>query len=148
MAIWEWALETYALDGVSASCLTLQDDHEQNVPFLLWAVWSETAEPTLLAEAAAAARAWDAAAIQPLRAARRALKPALAPFADDAREALRQDVKDVELHAERLLLETLAGLSGGRKGGAHALDALRAATAAWGRPAPDEALARLAEALH
>jgi hypothetical protein len=81
-----------------------------------------------------------------LREVRRALKAPLPPFDDDAREALRETVKALELDAERLLLETLASLSDG-KGGAHALDALAAASAAWGRPAPAEALADLAAAL-
>jgi hypothetical protein len=44
-------------------------------------------------------------------------------------------------------MESLAQMSGRAKGGTHALDALRAAAKAWGRPADDEALARLAQAL-
>ena len=148
MSLWTWALETYALDGVPEACLALQDEHGQNTPFLLWAIWAETADPDLLARAAAASRAWDAVAVKPLRAVRRALKAAQPPIDDDAREALREDVKAAELHAERVLLETLAEMSGHQKGGAHALDALRAAAQAWGRPVSDEALAVLAEALH
>lgn len=148
MSLWTWALETYALDGVPEACLALQDEHGQNTPFLLWAIWAETADPDLLARAAAASRAWDAVAVKPLRAVRRALKSAQPPIDDDAREALREDVKAAELHAERVLLETLAEMSGHQKGGAHALDALRAAAQAWGLPVSDEALAVLAEALH
>lgn len=148
MSLWTWALETYALDGVPEACLALQDEHGQNTPFLLWAIWAETADPHLLARAAAASRAWDAVAVKPLRAVRRALKSAQPPIDDDAREALREDVKAAELHAERVLLETLAEMSGHQKGGAHALDALRAAAKAWGLPVSDEALAVLAEALH
>jgi hypothetical protein len=55
-------------------------------------------------------------------------------------------VKAVELAAERLLLETLEGLTRGRAG-AHALEALEAASKAWDKPAPADALARLAAAL-
>ena len=67
-------------------------------------------------------------------------------MADDAREGLREDVKAAELRAERVLMETLEAM-GGRNGGAPALEALTAASRAWGQPAPAEALAALAAAL-
>jgi hypothetical protein len=66
---------------------------------------------------------------------------------DGAREGLRADVKDAELRAERVLMETLEHLSGHGCGGTPALEALRAASAAWGEAAPDDALAVLAAAL-
>jgi hypothetical protein len=109
-------------------------------------VHAEVADPALLAKAAAAARAWDATALTPLRDVRRALKPALPPFDDHAREALREEVKRLELGSERLLMETLDHMAH-RGGGAPALAALEAASAAWGEPAPAEALAALAAAL-
>jgi len=146
MAIWEWVLEAYARPGVPQATLTLQDAHGQNTSFLLWAVWAEVKDPALLARAAEATRAWDATALTPLRNVRRALKPPLPPFADGAREALREEVKTLELATERLLMETLAGLVDA-KGGAHALEALEAASQAWGNAAPANALADLASAL-
>lgn len=146
MGLWDRILQAYARPGVPEACLTLQDRHGQNTSLLLWAVFAEASDPDLLARAAEAARAWDATALVPLREARRALKPPLPPFDDAARLALREEVKTLELAAERLLLETLEGLSGGG-GGASALQALEAALAAWGRPAPTEALAELAAAL-
>ena len=147
MAIWEWVLEAYARPGVPQATLTLQDQYGQNTSFLLWAVHAEVKDPALLARAAAAARAWDSTALTPLREVRRALKPALPPFDDQAREALREAVKGLELASERVLMETLDGMAH-RGGGAHALEALEAASAAWGPPAPAEALAVLAAALH
>jgi uncharacterized protein (TIGR02444 family) len=146
MTIWDWALEAYARPGVPQAALALQDAHGQNTSFLLWAVYAETGDPALLARAAEATRAWDRTALVPLREVRRALKPALPPFADHAREALREAVKGLELAAERLLMETLEELSEGR-GGAPALEALEAAAEAWGKPAPANALAALAAAL-
>lgn len=146
MAIWEWVLEAYARPGVPEACLALQDEHGQNTSFLLWAVYAEAKDQALLARAAEATRAWDRTALTPLRNVRRALKPPLPPFNDHAREALREEVKGLELAAERLLMETLAGLGHGR-GGAHALEALEAASQAWDKPAPADALARLAAAL-
>lgn len=146
MAIWEWALEAYAQPGVPEACLRLQDEHGQNTSLLLWAVYAEVKDPELLARAAEATRAWDRTALVPLRDVRRALKPPLPPVDDGARMALREEVKRLELAAERLLLETLDGMSQGL-GGAHALEALEAASKAWDKPAPAGALAELAAAL-
>ena len=146
MAIWEWVLEAYARPGVPEACLRLQDDHGQNTSYLLWAVHAEVKDADLLARAAAAARRWDLTALVPLREVRRGLKPPSPPVDDAARLALREDVKRLELAAERLLLETLDGMSQGQ-GGAHALEALEAASKAWDKPAPAGALAELAAAL-
>lgn len=145
--IWDWALSAYGRPGVADACLRLQDQHGQNTSFLLWAVWAEVKDPDLLARAAAVTRAWDEAALRPLRAVRRALKAAQPPVDDAAREGLREDVKGAELRAERVLMETLASLSAGARGGAPALQALAAASGAWTTTAPDEALAALAAAL-
>ena len=146
MAIWEWALEAYARPGVPEAALALQDEHGQNTSFLLWAVYAEAKDPALLARAAAATRAWDRTALVPLRDVRRALKPPMPPVDDTARLSLREEVKALELAAERLLLETLDGMSQGQ-GGAHALEALEAASQAWEKRAPAGALAELAAAL-
>ncbi len=146
MSLWDWTLSAYGQPGVPEACLTLQDHYGQNSSFLLWAVWAETADPELLARAADAARRWDALALNPLRQVRRALKPAFAGVADKPREALREDVKAAELHAERVLMEAL-GQMAAHKGGAHALQALEAAAAAWGKPVPADTLAALAAAL-
>ena len=146
MGLWDWALRAYARDGVPQACLALQDAHGQNTSLLLWAVWAETADAAQLARAAALTREWDALALSPIRAVRRALKAPFPGVQDGARETLREDVKAVELRTERVLMEALEAMTEGR-GGAHALDALEAASRAWGRPAPDDALAALAAAL-
>src|SRR5579859_4758670 len=145
MSLWDWTLQAYARPGVPQACLTLQDEFGQNTSLLLWAVWAETEDPAVLARAADIARRWEALALTPVRAVRRALKPAFEGVADAAREDLREDVKAVELRCERVLMESLEPLGG--KGGAHALAALEAASAAWGEPAPANALAALAAAL-
>jgi uncharacterized protein (TIGR02444 family) len=147
MSIWEWTLEAYGRPGVAEACLRLQDAFGQNTDLLLWAVWAEAKDAAVLARAAELARRWDETALMPLRAVRRALKPALPPVADAAREGLREDVKAAELRAERVLLEALAELAGEAGGGAHALEALEAASAAWKPAAPATELAALAAAL-
>ena len=146
MSLWDWTLAAYARPGVPEACLHLQDEHGQNTPLLLWAVWAEVKDPELLARAADLAHRWETLAILPLRAVRRALKAPAPPVPDSDRESFREDVKAAELHAERVLMETLEGLTG-HQGGAHALDALEAASAAWGPMASPDALAALAVAL-
>jgi uncharacterized protein (TIGR02444 family) len=146
MALWDWTLRAYGQDGVPEACLRLQDEYGQNTSLLLWAVWAEAADPALLARAVDVARRWEALALAPVRAVRRALKPAFDGVEDAAREGLREDVKAVELRAERVLMEALEAM-GQDHGGAHALAALEAASATWGKPAPAEALAALAAAL-
>ncbi|MEO8114269.1 MAG: TIGR02444 family protein [Phenylobacterium sp.] len=146
MSLWDWTLKAYGRPGVPEACLVLQDAHGQNTSLLLWAIWAEAADPARLGGAAKLARAWEAEALAALRAVRRALKAPLPPVSDHAREALREDVKACELRAERLLMETLEDL-GPERSGAPALTALKAASAAWGHPAPDDALATLAAAL-
>ena len=146
MGLWDETLKAYGRPGVPQACVTLQDDHGQNTSLLLWAVWAEAADPKLLARAAEIARRWEALTLTPIRAVRRALKPAFPGVADSDREDLREGVKAVELRAERVLMEALEALAPDR-GGARALAALGAASAAWGKPAPPEALAALAAAL-
>src|SRR5581483_1333072 len=132
--------------GVPEATLRLQDEHGQMTSFLLWAVWAETTDAELLTRAAAIARRWDALALTPIRDVRRALKPPFEGVADGPREGLRDDVKAAELRAERVLMEALEAIAPSQ-GGHGALAALQAASAAWGNPAPDAALAELAAAL-
>jgi uncharacterized protein (TIGR02444 family) len=146
MGLWDWTLDAYGQAGVPEACLELQDVYGQNTSLLLWAVWAETADPALLARAAEVAHRWEDLAVTPIRAVRRALKPPFTGIEDTQRERLREDVKAVELRAERVLMESLEAMTPNRRG-AHALAALQAASKAWGAPAPANALAALAAAL-
>lgn len=147
MSLWDWTLTAYGQAGAPEACLTLQDIHGQNTSFLLWAVWAEGPDAAALAQGAKVAKAWDAAVLMPIREVRRTLKPVFPGVDDGAREGLREDVKAAELRAERVLMETLEDLAVNASGGTPALAALQAASAAWGKPAPDDALAVLARAL-
>lgn len=147
MSLWDWTLEAYARPGVPEACLALQDDHDLNISFLLWAVWAEGADAAVLAQAANVGKVWDSRVLKPVREVRRTLKLAFPAVDDSAREGLREDVKSVELRAERVLMETFEALTENRRGGVPALAALQAASRAWGVAAPNEALARLASAL-
>lgn len=150
--LWDWAVKAYAAPGVSEACLDLQDQAGQNVPLLLWAAWMartgrEPDEDTLEG-ACDAARAWQEAAIEPLRALRRALKARNPDIDNDAREAVRAQVKAVELEAERRLLLALEALSPApAEGPRPALDALVAAARAWSPVTPRPGLILLADRL-
>ena len=147
MNLWDWALGAYARDGVADACLSLQDDHRQNIAYLLWAVWAEGPDEAALLRAAELVRGWDDTAVKPLREVRRRLKAAFPGIEDRAREGLREDVKAAELRAERVVMEALEQISGAQAGGRGALASLQAASRAWGVPASDEAMAMLARAL-
>lgn len=152
MRFWTWALEAYARPGAAEACLDLQDRFGQCVPYLLWTAWAAREgrvldAETLRAGAERSAR-WEAAAVGPLRQARRAMKPSVAGIAEEAREALRAEVKALELKAERLLIETLEALAPAPASAALALEpALADAARAWPSEASDEALGRLAQTL-
>ncbi len=156
MNFWTWALEAYARPGAAQACLTLQDDHGQCVPYLLWAAWAagegRPIDASTLQAGAALAADWEAAAVGPLRAARRAMKREVQGMADGAREALRAEVKALELQAEQLLIDALAAMAPEAGGTALPLaPALAAAAAAWGSDAAGQAfetgLERLAQTL-
>ncbi|WP_300574467.1 TIGR02444 family protein [Phenylobacterium sp.] len=147
MGLWNWAVDTYGRAGVAQAALALQDDHGQNVPLLLWAAFARTTDPQALAAAAALARTWETTAILPLRQVRRALKEPLSPTPDEAREALRAQVKAAELAAERGLLEGLETIDPGQAPLASLGEALAAAGRAWDPGLQPDALARLARAL-
>jgi len=67
--------------------------------------------------------------------------------AQAAREALRTEVKALELKSERLLMETLEALPSAPGTPPAVIVALEAAARAWPRPAPTSALERLAQTL-
>jgi uncharacterized protein (TIGR02444 family) len=112
---WDWALLAYARPGAAEDCLELQDAYGQSVPYLLWAAWAAAdgrrLAPERLARGAALARAWEDAAVGPLRQVRRRIKSPIVDLDEDAREQVRVKVKAVELAAERALIEALEGLA-------------------------------------
>lgn len=151
-AFWDWAAAAYGAPGVAEECLHLQDVHEQNIPLLLWAAWqAETGrapDEEAVEAAVDTARVWADHAVIPLRDLRRALKTRRPDMADDDREAVREQVKAVELEAERRLMRALEGLApppGGPP--VKTADLLIRVARAWGDQIPRPALGHLAEAL-
>ncbi|MBU1346369.1 MAG: TIGR02444 family protein [Alphaproteobacteria bacterium] len=149
---WDWALKAYAAPGVQEACLQLQDAQGCNVPLMLWSAWMATTGRPLDDDTIEAgcdtARAWDGVAVAPLRLIRRTLKGPIPDIDDAAREALRQQIKAVELAAERSLMADLEDLSGAPADTpAPALDGLIAVARVWSRAVPRPALTALAQRL-
>jgi uncharacterized protein (TIGR02444 family) len=115
MRFWTWAVEVYARPGVADACLELQDRHDQCVPYLLWAAWAAAEQrvltPDRLRQGAAVAERWQTVVVAPLRGVRRAMKATVEGIPDEGREALRAEVKALELKAEKALIEALENLS-------------------------------------
>ena len=152
MRLWDWAVAAYGADGVADACLELQDAAGQNVPLLLWAGWcaaeGRAPDEDALEAAGDTARAWQETAIAPLRAVRRALKPRAPDLDDEAREAVRAQVKAVELEAERRLLIALEGLAPAPSTRPQPPIALMAAAArVWSPMVPRALLVQLADRL-
>ncbi len=146
-ALWPFALEVYGRPGVEALMLRLQDDHDQCVPYLLWSLWMAASGRRIDAAKAAAcaelARAWQDAAVAPLRRLRRGLKAKARTPELQAR--IRHGVKTLELEAERMLLQMLEETSPAPAGATTApLEALTRAVRAWSGETPAELLQALA----
>lgn len=152
MNLWDWSIRAWGAAGVEAACLDLQDAQGQNIPLLLWAAWTATTGRTLtdddLEAACDTARVWQETVVAPLRAVRRALKSRMPDLDDADREAVRGQVKAVELDAERRLLAALEALTPPAAGPARpVLPALVAVARQWSPVTPRTALALLAERL-
>ena len=152
-ALWPYAMDVYARPGVEALLLTLQDTHGQCAPFLLWGLWmgagGRDIEPGAATACAELARAWQDAAVAPLRRLRRDLKYSPQAITQRVGERIRTGVKALELEAERMLLQMLDEASPPPDGApSDGLAALRVAARAWGERQPPaallEQLARLA----
>jgi len=149
LSLWDFALALYAQPGVEAACLTLQDEHGQCVPLLLWRFWAldRHVDASTLRSASVLARDWEVRVVAPLRTIRRRLAAPTFRIADAGRLSLREAVKSSELAAERVLLESLEALTpteaADEKSAVHALSEL---TQVWSRPAPGMLVTYLADA--
>ena len=150
--LWSWAVAAYDAPGVAEACLGLQDHNEQNVPLLLWAAWiartGRRPDEETIEAACDAARAYDTVIVSQLRAVRRTLKAPVPDIDHDHREALRQQVKALELDAERRLMLELEGLAPPPSGvPRRAIDGLAETARLWSRVVPRPALTVLADRL-
>ncbi|MHC8356800.1 TIGR02444 family protein [Pseudomonas sp. LB3P81] len=103
--LWSFSLGTYARPGVEAACLTLQSAGV-NVCLLLCGLWlgqrGVACNEQRLQQLRSVAEPWDAEVVRPLRALRMQWK--VIATEDAELNALREQVKTLELEAERHLL--------------------------------------------
>ena len=131
-AFWAFSLEFYAREGVAPACIALQDTYAADVEVVLFTLWCASRGRRLaiieLGAIDAAITSWRSAVVQPIRRARRALKPPPSwPFHPEAAAALRERLLSAELEAERLqqaAMEALAPAPGSADPGQAASDNL------------------------
>ncbi len=104
-SFWQWSLGHYDENGSAPVLLHLQDEHGLNVNIALWCCWraangAEIPDAVMKAAIEEASR-WNETVTSPLRSARRALKVSQNSPPRDV-EALRQQIKDAELAAEKI----------------------------------------------
>jgi len=108
---WKFSLRFYELPGVAPACLVLQDEAgaDINLMLLLLFLAQSRHEVTLadLAHLDGVIRVWREEAVKPLRTIRRQLKAGAHGIPAASTEALRNQVKRIELEAERIEQHTL-----------------------------------------
>jgi uncharacterized protein (TIGR02444 family) len=110
---WQFSLAVYTRDGVAEHCLALQHRLGLDVNVLLlmlWAArqWGDAPTAEQIADADSRISAWRHEIVIPLRQLRTRLKSGPAPAPDAMTDVLRQDIKRLELDAERMEQEVLA----------------------------------------
>ena len=113
-ALWEWAVEVYGREGVAERSLWFQDERAANVPLMLFICWAVTQgvapDRALLARARQITTLWHKEVVVPLRGLRGALKADSKGIPVELARRFRDEVKSLELEAERVELDTLGRL--------------------------------------
>lgn len=103
ISLWDFALSLYAMPGVEAACLTLQDENDVDVCELLFHCWLYSCGLEVIPAKVMTIRRercqWQQHVTEVLRGLRRDLKVLAA--ASDSVATLRQTIKQAELMAER-----------------------------------------------
>ncbi|KQN72372.1 hypothetical protein ASE94_07615 [Devosia sp. Leaf64] len=107
--VWPDMCAAYRDAALGRACLDLQERYNVDVPLLLVLCIADRVGHGIAAENLDAlvieSEDWRAAAIEPLRRARQAMKMR---FTAPSEQALRDDIKRLELEAERLHVQRLA----------------------------------------
>ena len=110
--LWIYCLNLYARPGMEQACLRLQSQG-LDVCLLLCATWLEhravAFDEARLEQLKACATPWQQEVVQPLRQLRTQWRELAAH--DDALAALREQIKALELEAERTLLRRLESVT-------------------------------------
>ena len=111
LPLWDYARAIYAEPAIQTRLLSLQDRFRLDVDLILWAIWCgryglelEENEANYIVSTVA-----DMAehTTRPLRGVRRFLTLERAGFPQDAQQALRQKVLELEIASEELVLKRL-----------------------------------------
>lgn len=102
---WDFSGRVYGLEGVSDACLALQDGHGADVNLMLFCCWAGANRGVVsrakMSEALDYSSRWADRVVRPLRNVRRWMKT------EHGESELRDDIKRVELAAERVQQEAL-----------------------------------------
>ncbi|MCW3149513.1 TIGR02444 family protein [Stutzerimonas stutzeri] len=117
--LWTFALACYARPGVESACLELQE-HGADVCLLLCAAWLEArhidATPERLQQLSEIAMPWQQQTLLPLRRLRQDWRARAKQDAELSQ--LREQLKALELQAERIVLGRLERVTRGWRSGA------------------------------
>ncbi len=110
---WQFSLAVYTQEDVARHCLALQDRVGLDVNMLLMMLWAASCwrhAPTTeqIAQADSLVQDWREEVILPLRKLRTRLKTGPAPAPDAITSELRENIKRLELEAERTEQDVLA----------------------------------------
>ncbi len=104
-ALWTWAVASYQQYTVAEALLALQDDYGADINILLCCCWLASQGQQLSEQQARhlikCCASWQGECIKPLRQVRRYLKK------HPEHETFRQQIKALELEAERVQLDML-----------------------------------------
>ena len=110
--LWSFALGVYLQEGIAAQFLAFQEEFGADVNLLLYSCWEGAGRGRRLSgdeigTAASHVADWHAEVVRPLRALRTRLKPGFPPIEAIGSDRLREQIKALEIGAERLELGAL-----------------------------------------
>ena len=116
---WDFSVKIYQYPEVEKACLELQDNHGLSVVMLLYCIWVGVFrgefEDDIYTRASTFSLSWDNGVVMPLREVRRWIKSSQGEQMVSV-EPLREQIKAVELDAERFQMSILEGLYSETKG--------------------------------
>ena len=148
--LWRFALAFYRRPGVAGACITLQDEAGVDVNVMLYLLYLAARGRAIhvddMRSIEAVTAPWRDAVVVPIREIRRKLKAPLGAFEPEVTSGLRDDIKRIELAAERIesqALESLIALDAAQPDIREQLAHARANMAVYSerlRPLPPQAL--------